>query len=88
MGNKKKPRKYLKYFELTVEQAQDWNWKDYLLFLMESLYQTVFPFFAGAIMVHRRELVWFLMLIIPIYFKLRIDRGDNKKKSKKLYVKD
>ena len=85
MGKKKN---YLKYFEFTVEKARDWDWKDYVLFVIESLYQTVFPFIAGAVMVQRQELVWFFMLLLPIYFRLKIERKETRSRRKKIFVKD
>lgn len=83
-----KTKKYMKYFELTIDKAGDWDWKDYIVFVLESMYQTVFPFVAGAVMVHRQELVWFLMLIIPIYFRLNIKKKETRTRRKKLFVKD
>jgi len=83
-----KSKKYLKYFEFAVEKAKDWDWKDYVLFVIESLYQTVFPFVAGAVMVQRQELIWFFMLILPIYFRLNIQKKETRSRKKKIFVKD
>jgi len=83
-----KTKKYLKYFELTIDKARDWDWKDYLLFVIESLYQTVFPFVAGAVMVQRQDLIWFFMLILPIYFRLNIQKRETRTKKKKIFIKD
>lgn len=82
------PKKYLKYFELTIEKARDWDWKDYLLFVIESLYQTVFPFVAGAVMVQRQDLIWFFMLVLPIYFRLNIQKRETRTRRKKIFIKD
>ena len=77
-------KKILKYFELGVEVGE-WTYKEYVLFVLESLYTTVFPFIAGMLLVSRYELVWILMLVLPIYFKLKIDKKKTRKK--RVYVK-
>jgi len=80
-------KKVLKYFELPIEEMAEWTWKDYLLFVIESLYTTVFPFVAGMLMVYRQELIWLFMLVLPIYFRMNIQKKSNKRK-RRLYVKD
>jgi len=80
-------KKVLKYFELPIDEMAKWTWKDYLLFVIESLYTTVFPFIAGMLMVYRQELIWLFMLVLPIYFRLNIEKK-NKKRKKRLYVRD
>ena len=77
-----------KYFEIIIDDVVDWSWKEYIVFVIESLYSTVFPFIAGMLLVKRNEPVWIFMLILPIYFKMKISRKfDTKKKKKKIYVK-
>ena len=78
-------KKLLKYFELPIEEISQWDTKDYILFVLESLYTTVFPFFAGMLLVYRGELIWIFMLILPIYFRLNIEK--NKKEKKRVYVR-
>jgi len=76
----------LKYFELPIEEVRQWGWKDYLVFVLENLYSTVFPFIAGMLLVDRRQLIWLFMLILPIYFKLNILKNDDKR-LKRIYIK-
>jgi hypothetical protein len=78
-------KRLLKYFELKVDEIPEWTVKEYVLFLIEALYSTVFPFIAGMLLVYRRELVWVLMLVFPIYFKMRIDKS--KPRKKRIYVR-
>lgn len=78
-------KKLLKYFELNVDEVAEWTAKDYFLFVIESLYTTIFPFIAGMLLVYRRELIWILMLVFPVYFKLKIDK--QKKRKKRVYIK-
>jgi len=81
-------KKILKYFELPIEEIAEWHWIDYFLFVIESLYSTVFPFVAGMLLVYRREIIWLAMLVLPIYFRLNIERKHLKKRKKRLYVQD
>lgn len=78
-------KKLLKYFELPIEEIRDWDTRDYLLFVLDSLYTTVFPFIAGMLLIYRREIIWIFMLVLPIYFKLRIEKKQTRKK--RIYVK-
>jgi hypothetical protein len=78
-------KKLLKYFELPIEEIKEWGFIEYIVFVLESLYSTVFPFFAGMLLVYRKELVWILMLILPIYFKLNIEK--KKKSRRRIYIK-
>jgi hypothetical protein len=71
-----------KYFEITLNEASDWTIKEYILFVIETLYSTVFPFIAGMLLVRKGELIWLLMLVLPIYFKLRISKKKFVKKHK------
>jgi hypothetical protein len=80
-----KKKKILKYFELPIDTSKDWGFAQWLMFVIESLYATVFPFIAGMLLVQRQELVWVLMLILPIYFRLNIERKTKKKR--RIYVK-
>lgn len=84
----KQTKKPIKYFEFTVGDARNWDWKDYILFLIESLYQTIFPFCAGMLLVYRGEIVWLFMLILPVYFRLQIQKKESGKLTKKIYIKD
>lgn len=86
---KMKPKKttVLKYFELPIPDARDWDWRNYVVFVIESLYTTVFPFIAGMLLVYRRELIWIAMLFLPIYFRLNIQKKEETKKKKRIYVK-
>lgn len=84
---KEKPKRLLKYFELPIEEARNWSYKDWFIFVIESLYTTVFPFIAGMLLVHRKELIWLLMLILPIYFRLNIQKKIIEKQKKRVYVK-
>lgn len=85
---KMKKKKVLKYFELTIEGAGDWGWQGYVVFVIESLYQTIFPFIAGMLLVDRKELIWLFMMVLPIYFRFNIEKKETKNRKKKLYVKD
>jgi hypothetical protein len=78
--------KVVKYFTIPIVNAREWDWRDYLLFVIESLYTTVFPFCAGMLLVQRQELIWLLMLILPIYFKFSVERKFTQK-TKKLFIK-
>jgi len=84
----KKTKKYMKYFELSIEGAGDWGWRGYTVFVLESLYQTVFPFVAGMLLVNRRELIWLFMLALPIYFRFNIEKRDTKNRKKRIFIKD
>ena len=84
---KKKQKKLLKYFELPIEEAKEWGYKDWMLFVIESLYSTIFPFIAGMLLVKKHEIIWILMLILPIYFRLNIEKKINGKRKKRLYIK-
>jgi hypothetical protein len=79
--------KIIKYFELPLQEIKTWGWKEYLLFVIESLYTTVFPFIAGTLMVQRNQPIWVLMLILPIYFRLSVLKKYDKTRSKRIYVK-
>lgn len=83
----KMPPKILKYFELPIQEARDWEAKDYVFFVIESLYTTVFPFVAGMLLVDRRQLIWGLMLILPIYLRLTILKKLDGKQNKRIYIK-
>lgn len=80
-------RKILKYFELPIQEVKEWGWKDYMLFVVESFYATVFPFIAGMLLVSRKELIWIFMLILPIYFRLTILKKFDNKRNRRVYVK-
>lgn len=77
---------FLKYFEVTIGKAREWGFRDWILFVIESLYSTVFPFIAGMLFVKRQELVWIMMLILPIYFRLQLSKKETPK-TRKIYVK-
>jgi hypothetical protein len=79
--------KIMKYFELPIQEVKEWGWKDYLVFVVESFYTTVFPFIAGMLLVKRQELIWIFMLVLPIYFRLTILKKFDNKRNKRLYIK-
>jgi hypothetical protein len=79
--------KILKYFELPIEEVKEWGWKDYLIFVVESLYTTVFPFIAGMLLVSRQQVIWIFMLVLPIYFRITILKRFDSKRNKRIYVK-
>lgn len=81
------PDKIVKYFELPIQEVIEWGWKDYMLFVIESFYTTVFPFIAGMLLVKRNEVIWIFMLILPIYFRLSFLKNYDNKRNKRLYVK-
>jgi len=83
----KQKKTVLKYFELPIDEVRNWDWKDYMVFVIESLYTTVFPFISGMLLVRRNELVWILMLFLPIYFRLNILKKMDSKRKKRVYVK-
>lgn len=78
-------KKLLKYFELPIDEIKEWDSRDYILFVLDSLYTTVFPFISGMLLIYRREIIWIFMLVLPIYFKLRIEKKQTRKK--RIYVK-
>lgn len=82
----KKENKILKYFELPIQEAKKWTAMDYFVFVIESTYSTIFPFFAGILLVKERNLIWIFMLILPIYFKLHIQKNIDSKKKKRIYI--
>jgi len=77
----------IKYFELPIQEARNWKAIDYFLFVLEALYSTVFPFLSGMLLVARKELIWIFMLILPIYFKINIEKKFRGKQNKRVYVK-
>ena len=79
--------KLFKYFELPIQEVKEWDWKDYLVFVLESLYTTVFPFIGGMLLVQRRQMIWIFMLVLPIYFRLNIMKKLTEKRQKRIYVK-
>jgi len=79
--------KILKYFELPIEEVKQWTWKEYLMFVVESCYTTVFPFIAGMLLVERQEVVWIFMLILPIYFRLTVLKKFTGKVNRRLFMK-
>lgn len=79
--------KIIKYFELPIQEIKEWGWKDYMLFIIESFYTTVFPFIAGMLLVRRQEIIWIFMLILPIYFRLTILKKFDGKRNKRLYIR-
>ena len=88
MQKKKEEHKILKYFEITLGEARDWDSKDYIMFVIESLYLTVFPFISGMLLVSKKQIIWLLMLVLPIYFKFKIQRKFTKKpKKQKFYIR-
>lgn len=80
------PSRIIKYFELPIQEAKKWGWKEYLIFVIESFYTTIFPFIAGMLLVKRQEIIWIFMLILPIYFRLNILKYYDKK-NKRIYIK-
>lgn len=83
-----KEKKYLKYFTIPLDDAREWDFKDYIAFLIEALWMTVFPFVAGMLLVARKQLVWLLMLVLPIYFRIKVQKKlDRRKSMKRIYVK-
>ena len=84
----KKKQKYLKYFIIPLEDARNWDWKDYTLFVVETLWTTVFPFISGMLLVARKQIIWIFMLILPIYFKIYIEKKIHEnRRNKKIFVK-
>lgn len=81
----KKPKVY---FQLPITEARKWGLMDYFVFITETSYSTIFPFISGMAMVHFNNLIWGLMLILPIYFKFTIQRKDTKSRKKRIYVKE
>jgi hypothetical protein len=79
--------KIVKYFELPIQEIKTWSLLDYVLFVVESLYTTVFPFISGMLLVKRQELVWIFMLILPIYFRLKFVRKFDNSRNKRVYIK-
>ena len=82
-----KRKKVLKYFELSFPASKEWVWQDYAMFVLSSLYSTVFPFVAGMLLVQRQQLVWVLMIVLPIYFRFKIEK-QKKPRKRRIYVKD
>ena len=82
-----KRKKVLKYFELTFPAGKEWQWQDYVMFVISSLYQTIFPFIGGMLLVQRQELVWIFMLIMPIYFRFRLEKKEKPRK-RRIYMRD
>lgn len=80
--------KILKYFEIAITEARTWTMKDYVLFVIDSLYSTVMPFFAGARLVATGDLLYLFLLILPIVLKVNLlKRFDKRKKMQKIYVR-
>ena len=81
------PKKLMKYFIVKLDKVREWDFKDYMFFVLESLWQTVLPFVAGVFFAQTRQFYWVIFLILPIYFKFQIDRGFWAKKEKKIFFK-
>jgi hypothetical protein len=79
--------KILKYFELPIMEIRKWGWKDYVFFIVETMYSTVLPFVAGMLLVRKQQLYWILFLVLPIYLRLTIVKNLESKIKKRLYVK-
>ena len=84
---KDQPKKLLKYFVVKLDKIKEWNLKDYLFFVIEALWQTCIPFVAGVLFSQTQQLYWIVFLILPIYFKFKVDRGFYAKKEKKIYFR-
>ena len=83
-----KPTKYLKYFDIPLENAREWEWKDYVVFIIETFWMTIFPFFAGMLLVSKKQILWIFMLILPIYFKIKIEQKYNQDlRRKRIFVR-
>jgi len=74
------------YFEVPISDARRWGIFDYIMFVTEVMYTTIFPFIAGMALVYHQQLLWGVMLILPIYFRFRIVRQEIKVKKKRIYV--
>jgi len=79
--------KILKYFELPIMEVRKWTWKDYAFFIIESLYSTILPFLAGALLVRQGKLYWLLFMVLPIYLRLTIVKNLESKIKRRLYIK-
>lgn len=82
----KEEKRFLKYFELPIEEAKKWDYIDWFLFVVESLYTTVFPFIAGVLLAKKEQLIWILFLILPIYFRMKVLKSTENKRRKRIYV--
>lgn len=81
-------KKYLKYFEIPITEAKEWDWKEYLLFTLEIFWTTIIPFIGGALLVSSRKLIWLFMLVFPIYVRFKIQRKESKEnKRQRIYLK-
>jgi len=76
------PKKFLKYFEVTLNESRDWVLKDWILFVLETFYETLLPFIAGAMLVARQQILWVVFLILPISIRLKIAKKGDKKVKK------
>lgn len=81
-------KKLLKYFEIQLDNAREWKLKDYLLFIIETLWSTIFPFLGGMMLVAKKQPQWIILLILPIYFKIKIEQKYNEElRKKRIFVK-
>jgi hypothetical protein len=77
----------MKYFELPIQEVRKWRWKDYVFFIVETMYSTVLPFVAGMLLVRKQQLYWILFLVLPIYLRLTIVKNLESKIKKRIYIK-
>ena len=87
MKQEKKSPKTLKYFELPIWEAKGWRFEDYAMFVIESLYLTIFPFLSGMFLIKTNNLLWLLLLIFPIYLKFKVSKDEKAVRKKRIYVR-
>lgn len=88
MAKQEKKPEVLTYFEVALSEARTWTWKEYVFFIIESLYTTVLPFFAGMRLVATWQIGYLIFLILPIILRLNVlKKFDERKKKQKIFIK-
>lgn len=77
-------KKLLKYFEYKVP-VKKWDFGDYMIFIGESIFNTLFPFFIGYIVATTKVRWVAFFLALPVYLKFTLDK--KKPKTKRVYLK-
>lgn len=79
--------KIKKYFELEIETPHKWDFEDYLVFLIESLYYIIFPLLIGVIIGLTRKIWLIVFIVMSLFVKFDTSRLNNIRKIKKIPFK-
>lgn len=82
-----KKSKVKKYIEIKLSGKEDLNSFDYIVFLIETMYNNLLPFFIGFTVAKSNNVIWFLLITLPIFINFKFKQDDKKTKTRKIFLK-